>query len=130
MSILLELFDRSTRPPQLNAHGQAVVVKGREVLRDFEALVETARAPGEIAGMLYRSELLEQMLQPVLSQMAFTVVANITGLPAMSVPLHWTAAGLPLGMQFTGRMCDEATLYSLAGQLERARPWFHRRPPL
>ncbi len=47
-----ELFDRSTRPPQLNAHGQAVVARGREVLRDFDLLVETARSPGEMAGTL------------------------------------------------------------------------------
>ena len=83
-----------------------------------------------VAGLLYRSPLLEELLMPVLSQMAFTVAGNMTGLPAMSVPLHWTVDGLPLGMQFTGRMCDEDTLYALAGQLERAHPWFDRRPPL
>jgi amidase len=81
-----------------------------------------------VGRLLYRSSMLEQMMLPVLGQMAFTAVGNVTGLPAMSVPLHWTAQGLPLGMQFTGRMCDEYTLYQLAGQLERAQPWFDRRP--
>ena len=47
----------------------------------------------------------------------------------MSVPLHWNAAGLPIGMQFVARLGDDATLFRLAGQLERARPWFDRRPP-
>lgn len=53
---------------------------------------------------------------------------NITGHPAMSVPLYWNAEGIPIGMHFTGHFGDEATLFRLAGQLERAQPWHDRLP--
>ncbi|HEY1282437.1 MAG TPA: amidase [Acidimicrobiales bacterium] len=58
------------------------------------------------------------------------VVANITGNPAMSVPLWWNADGLPIGVHFLGRFGDEATLFRLAAQLEQARPWAGRLPPV
>lgn len=58
----------------------------------------------------------------------FTAAFNLTGQPAISVPLHWTGAGLPVGVQLVGRMYDEYTLISLAAQLERAQPWNTRHP--
>jgi amidase len=60
----------------------------------------------------------------------FTPLVNVTGQPAMSLPLHWSEAGLPIGVQFIGRPFDEAALIRLAAQLEQARPWLDRRPPV
>ncbi|MDQ4058725.1 MAG: amidase family protein, partial [Actinomycetota bacterium] len=54
----------------------------------------------------------------------------ITGQPAVNVPLHWSDSGLPIGSQLMGRPAGEATLIRLAAQLEAARPWADRRPPI
>ena len=55
---------------------------------------------------------------------------NVSGQPAVSLPLGWNEAGLPIGVQFVGRLGDEETLLGLAGELERAAPWAARRPPV
>jgi amidase/6-aminohexanoate-cyclic-dimer hydrolase len=60
----------------------------------------------------------------------YTALQNQTGVPAMSVPLHWNAEGLPIGVMFTAPFAREDVLFSLAGQLEAARPWAERRPPV
>ncbi len=60
----------------------------------------------------------------------YTPIQNATGQPAMSVPLYWNEGGLPIGTHFVGRFGDEATLFRLAAQLEDARPWAHKRPPV
>lgn len=60
----------------------------------------------------------------------FTPPFNFTGQPSMSLPLAWSADGLPLGMMFTARYGDEATLFRLAGQLEKESPWRDCKPPV
>jgi amidase len=60
----------------------------------------------------------------------YTPPFNITGQPSMSLPLGMSSDGLPIGMMFTGRYSDEATLFRLAAQLEQARPWIDRKPPV
>lgn len=59
-----------------------------------------------------------------------TPVANVTGQPAINLPLGWTEDGLPLGVMVTGGPADEATLFRLAGQVQRAADWSHERPPV
>ena len=60
----------------------------------------------------------------------FTAVANLTGQPAISLPLHWSDAGLPIGVQAIGPPAGDALVLSLAAEIEAARPWAHRRPPV
>ena len=63
----------------------------------------------------------------------YTELFNITGMPAISLPLCWAEVDgvtLPVGVQLVGRTAGEQTLISLAAQVEQARPWAHRRPPL
>lgn len=57
-----------------------------------------------------------------------SLLANVTGQPSMSMPLSWNRDGLPIGAMFTGRFGDEATLFRLAAQIEKARPWRDRKP--
>ena len=60
----------------------------------------------------------------------FTATYNMTGQPAVNLPLHWSPDGLPIGVMLVGRPADEATLISLSAQLEQARPWLDRHPAL
>lgn len=60
----------------------------------------------------------------------FCAMYNISGQPSVNVPLHWSGDGLPIGIMLAGRLGGEGTLISLSAQLEEARPWIGRRPPI
>jgi amidase len=71
-----------------------------------------------------------KMLEVASSFNLFTRIQNLTGQPAMSVPLFWNEDHVPIGVQFAGRFGDEATLFRLAAQLEHAKPWTNKIPPI
>ncbi|MGH8445260.1 MAG: amidase [Solimonas sp.] len=73
---------------------------------------------------------LPEFEREVFSYSPYSALYNITGQPAISLPLHWSAEGLPVGVQFAARIGEEDVLLALAAQLEEAEPWFHRRPTL
>jgi amidase len=72
----------------------------------------------------------KEWTRQVFTYVPFTPLFNSTGQPAVSLPLHWTAEGLPVGVQFAGRFGDEASLIRIASQIEQARPWAGKRPPV
>ncbi len=71
----------------------------------------------------------EQFAKVLYGTIAFTSLFNASGSPAMSVPLHWTSDGFPIGVQFVSGFGEEARLFRVAAQLEAAQPWAERRPP-
>jgi amidase len=108
----------------------------RRIIRfwdDFDVLVTpTLTRPAIPIGALDTQPGEEPVLQLMKSAdwVPFTPVFNVTGQPAVSLPLAESGDGLPIGVQFVGRLASEEMLISLAAQLEQARPWADRRPPL
>jgi amidase len=70
------------------------------------------------------------LIERLIEYVGYTTYHNVAGAPAMSVPLNWTEAGLPVGTQFWARVGYEGLLFQLAYQLEAAQPWAHRAPPV
>jgi len=96
------------------------------------AVLGVLRASG-LLGLLKRAGLLDGIVQQMatdsLRHVPFTQLANLTGTPAISLPLHWTADGLPLGVQFNAAPGQDGLLLQLAAELEAAQPWFDRVVP-
>jgi amidase len=96
----------------------------------LEAFAQEVLVACHLGFLLRVPGVVEASVRRVFSFIPFTPLANVTGQPSMSVPLAWNDQGLPVGVMFTARLGDEATLFRLAAQLESARPWRDRRPPL
>lgn len=92
-------------------------------------LLKTLLALGA-GGLLKSSRIAEHVALDNLKWVPFTQLANMTGMPAMSVPLYWCQNGMPLGVQFMGPHSSETRLLQLAAQLEQAQPWFHHIAPV
>jgi amidase len=96
---------------------------------DFDVILSPVLVtPPPTIGHIAGDVAFETMLDRLGRFSNYTTLHNIAGAPAMSVPLHWTDDGLPVGLQFAARAGDERTLFELAFELEAAQPWAHRRP--
>ncbi len=106
----------------------------REVTQSFAGwdlvLNPTMASPPPPLGHISLDQDMERFSRVVVPYAVYTALYNITGQPAMSVPLYWNREQLPIGVMFSAPRNDEMTLFQLAGQLERARPWFGRVPSL
>lgn len=112
--------------PTLN--GPAVPIGSMQTPKALEMAGDVVARLG-LAGPLSQSASFKQTILQNLGWTPYTQLANLTGRPAMSVPLYWTPDGMPLGVQFVAGLNGEATLLQLASHLEQARPWAHRRLP-
>ncbi len=109
-----------------HAYGRTVA----ELFSRFDVLItSTLGSPAIPVGSLRGQPLdLGGYAKRLFAFMPNTQAFNVTGQPAMTVPLAWSKGGLPIGIQFVGRVAEEGLLFRLAGQLEQARPWKDRRP--
>ncbi|CAN5891013.1 amidase [soil metagenome] len=150
-NIQIRANGRVPGPDDLEPVTRAVAEHGRTIgAHDYVRAVQTFHRTGRQLGAFFESH--DILLSPTLARVslplglvrmdgspdafqremapmvAFTSVCNAAGVPATSVPLAWTDDGLPIGLQFVGRFGAEEMLFSLAAQLEEARPWRDRRP--
>ncbi|BBY05127.1 amidase [Mycobacterium noviomagense] len=114
----------------VRAGEEALSSRIQSIFDDVDVLVTPANATGPPrVGALQRRGAVSSLLL-VARQVPFFEIWNLTGQPAAAVPWGLDPDGLPFGIQLVGRPYDEATLLALSAQIESARPWAHRRPPV
>ncbi|MBM3512193.1 MAG: amidase [Alphaproteobacteria bacterium] len=114
-----------------NSTMQTAAIEMAGFMNDYDVILSptVAALPPELGWIGLSSESdFNKWAQRIATFSPFTQLANMTGQPAMSIPLATSSTALPIGIMFTGRYGDEASLFRLAGQLERAAPWIGRRP--
>ncbi|HEX7969712.1 MAG TPA: amidase [Stellaceae bacterium] len=145
---------REPRPEDVETHTWTAAEFGRQVTgSDYAKAIRVQHQTGRVIGRFFANYdilITPTMCRPphklgvlamtgtdpksyrdaILATIAFTQPFNTSGNPAMSVPLHWSREGLPVGVQFAAGFGEEATLFRLASQLEAAQPWTERRPAL
>ncbi len=100
-------------------------------MADIDVLVSPTMAiPPPLLGTLSGDRPLEETIPGWAAMSGFAIPFDVSGQPAISLPLHWTPDGLPIGVQFVAAYGREDLLFQLSGQLERAWPWSGRRPPI
>ncbi len=110
--------------------GKPPVAHGALAAKGFEARLQETVAKHSLSVAMKLPGVIDKAVARAFGFAPFTQLANVTGQPSMSVPLYWSADGLPLGACFTARFGDERTLFQLAAELEEARPWRGRIPPI
>ena len=110
----------ATPPPKIGEFDLPIALQ-----RGADALIKT-----RTARLLRHTKIVDDMVQQNLGWVPYTQLANLTGRPAISLPLHWTADALPLGVQFVAPLGGESLLIRLAAQLEQALPWADRVAPV
>jgi amidase len=124
---------QQVKAPELlfaQAYLQAVTRTALQVLNAYDAvLTPTLASPPAPVGY-FDEEGPAENFERQKRFTPYTALYNVSGQPAVSLPLYWNAAGLPIGVMLAGRMADEATLISLSAQIEAARPWKDRHPPV
>lgn len=121
--------DYAAAVDEMHAFGRRMAA----LMQRFDVLLNPtmAQPPMRIGTMsVNEDQSIQDLVQTFHSFSPFTALFNASGQPAMSVPLHWNAAGLPIGSHFAAAFGGETLLYALAAQLEQAAPWAHRRPPV
>jgi amidase len=135
MNWMMAEAGRTMTVPDYIASTERAFSWAREIYEPWSAgldllITPTASIPPPEIGWISPETPLPDLLARMSGITAFTMPFNITGQPAISLPLHWNDKGLPIGVQLIAASAREDILFQVAGQLERAKPWAERRPPV